>query len=392
MKEKMKTFKTMKQLLCAGTVLVALAACSQDETLNDDRSGAIGFRTMLGKTTRAVTTKANMGTFNVTAFPASGANYFTNLAVNSPDAGVTWNTASVYYWPAGTLNFTAYAPANISTLVSIASGTGNQKIAAFEPEQQIANQKDVVAAFNSGDKTAYGATGVPMNFKHILSQIEVKAKCTNANLRVRVMGVKLGAINAKGDFAFPQVETDASYTLPRTNWTGLSTPKDFLAENAAGGTPLELNATEQSIMFGTDNFLMIPQQLTKYVQASAPTGAYIAVLCRIDVNDGSGNYTALYPSATLTDYAFSAVGIDTEWKPGKKYIYTLEFGNGTGGNGGGGVVPPNQNNPNPGGGNTTPVTPANPFPNNPGDPILDQPIKFTVNVEAWSDENQNVVM
>ena len=119
----------MKHVFYAGLALMALAACSQDETSSVDQSGAIGFRTSLGKTTRAVTTLANMGSFNVTAFPnAGGANYFTNLAVTSTDAGVTWNTASVYYWPAGTLDFTAYAPTSINPLVSIAHGASNQKI------------------------------------------------------------------------------------------------------------------------------------------------------------------------------------------------------------------------------------------------------------------------
>ncbi len=373
--------KKMKHVFYAGLALVALASCSQDETVNVDKVGGIGFRTSLGKSTRAVTTLNNLGSFNVTAFPTGGVNYFTNLAVSSSDNGATWNTASIYYWPGSALNFTAYAPTSISTLVSIDKTA--QKITGFEVEQAVASQKDVVAAFNSGDKAAYGASGVPMNFKHILSQVEVKAKCTNANLRVKVMGVKLGAINSKGDFAFPQTATISSSSVPRTNWTNLATPKDFVAEDAAK-TGLTLDNTAKSLMFGTDNFMMIPQQLTKYVQASAPTGAYIAVLCRIDVPNGVGGYTALYPSATETAYAFAAVGIDTEWLPGKKYIYTLEFGNG------GGVVPPNQDNPNPGG--TDPEDPTDPYPHNPGDPILGDIIKFTVTVDDWADQNENITM
>lgn len=377
--------KTMKHVFYAGLALAALASCSQDETTGVDKTGAIGFRTSLGKTTRAEIKLSNLGSFNVTAFPnAGGANYFTNLAVSSSDAGATWNTASVYYWPAGTLDFTAYAPASISPLVSIAHGAGNQKITGFEVEQAVSSQKDVVASFNSGDKATYGATGVPMNFKHILSQIEVKAKCTNANLRVKVKGVKLGAISSKGDFTFPQVVTNSAYTVLRSNWTNLSTPKAYMAEDTSL-PEVTLNGTAQSIMFGSDNFMMIPQQLTKYVQASAPTGAYIAVLCRMDIDDGSSNYTALYPSAVPTAYAFAAVGIDTDWQPGKKYVYTLEFGDG------GGVVPPNQDNPNPGGGTVTP--PVGPdFPHNPGDPILNNPIKFTVTVDNWTDQNENISM
>ncbi len=381
MNESMKTIKTMRQLFCAGLALLALAACSQDETTRADRSGAIGFRTMLGKATRAVTTKSNMGKFNVTAFPTGGTNYFTNLEVSSPDNGATWNTASTYYWPAGTLNFTAYAPVDINTLVTI--NKDGQKIAAYSPAQKVSEQKDIVAAFNSGSKATYGTTGVPMNFKHILSQIEVKAKCTKANLKVKVMGVKLGAVNSKADFAFPQAETNSSYNVPRANWTGLASSKDYLAEDATSAG-LTLDGTEKSIMFGSDNFLMIPQQLEAFSKTKL-NGAYIGVFCQISSDDGAGNLTQIYPGGGTNAYAFAAVGIGTEWLPGKKYVYTLTFGDG------GGIVPPNQDNPNPGTpNNPTPPTPPNP--NTPGDPILDKPIKFTVNVEDWTEQSESVNM
>ncbi|VFB13089.1 Uncharacterised protein [Bacteroides heparinolyticus] len=387
--------RTMKHLFYAGLELTALASCSQDETTNVDKTGAIGFRTSLGKTTRAVTTLANMGSFNVTAVPtAGGANYFTNLAVN--DASGTWNTAATYYWPGASLNFTAYAPTSINGLVTINQTT--QKIIGFEADAAVANQKDVVAAFNAGSKSTvvgsstFGAAGVPMNFKHILSQIEVKAKCSNANLRVQVVGVKLGNVYSKGDFTFPQAETTSTYSVPRTNWGNLSAARDYGVQSGAPVTAVTLDNTVKSIMFGTDNFMMIPQDLTAYNAASATSGSYIGVLCRMDMNDGSGNYTPLFPSATTTEYAFAAVSIDTEWMPGKKYIYVLEFGNGSAGNGGGGIVPPNQNDPVPGGGSTTPVNPTIPSPATPGTPILDQPIKFTVTVENWSDQTENVNM
>lgn len=393
----------MKHLFYAGLALTALASCSQDETTDVDKTGAIGFRTSLGKTTRAVTTLANMGSFNVTAVPTSGgANYFTNLAVTDAGGGTTWNTSATYYWPGtSSLNFTAYAPTSISSLVSIATGAGNQKITGFEADATVANQKDVVAAFNAGSKatvvgsSTFGAAGVPMNFKHILSQVEVQAKCSNANLRVQVVGVKLGNVYSKGDFAFPQVETATTYSVPRANWTNLSAARDYGVESAAPVTPLTLTNTAQRIMFGTDNFMMVPQDLTAYNPASATSGSYIGVLCRMDMNDGSGNYTPLYPTTAATGYAYTAVPIDTEWVPGKKYIYVLEFGNGSGSgsHGGGGIVPPNQTNPTPGGGTTTPTTPTLPTsPATPGTPILDQPIKFTVTVENWSDQTENVNM
>ena len=385
-----------KHLFYAGLAALALASCSQDETTSVDQSGAIGFRTALDKATRAVTTKANMGSFNVTAFKAdnTAANYFTDLEVKSEDNGNSWKTQKIYYWPAYDLKFTAYAPIDLSNKVSI--DKDGQKITDFQPEKLIKDQKDVVVAFNQGGKTDHAA-GVPMYFKHILSQVQVKAKCVNENLEVKVMGVKLGNVLSKGTFSFPQVKTEASVALPFASWTA-DTKKDFMADDAANKAGLTLTDAAQSIMFDDgNNFLMIPQQLTAYDKDTQSDGAYIAVLCQISSKDGT-NLTRLYPAEGANAYAFSAIPIGTKWEPGKKYVYTLTYGNheGSGSNGGGGIVPPNQENPNNDGSDpndpTKPTVPADPTPNKPGDKILDDPISFTVDVQEWEEETSDLNM
>ncbi|MGI6794230.1 fimbrillin family protein, partial [Bacteroides sp. KG68] len=156
-----------------------------------------------------------------------------------------------------------------------------------------------------------------------------------------------------------------------------------------------LDTEAKSIMFDetsdkTNNFLMIPQQLTAYDKNSHTDGAYIAVLCQISSKDGS-SLTRLYPAEGDDAYAYSAVAINTKWEPGKKYIYTLTYGAGDG-NGGGGIVPPNQGNPDPDN-PVDPTEPQDPTPHNPGDPILDAPIKFTVEeVEVWSNQEEALSM
>ena len=377
-----------KHLFYVGLATLALTSCSQDETTSMDQSGVISFRTALNKATRAVTTQANMGSFYVTAFKAdnSAANYFTNLEVKSTDTGNTWTTQKTYYWPTYDLKFTAYAPTTPGGTVTIDKTT--QKIENFEPAKLIKDQKDVVVAFNSGNKAAHTA-GVPMYFKHILSQIEVKAKCANENLIVKVMGVKLGNVLSKGTFAFPQTKTEATTPIDFASWNATQL-KSFVADDAANKQGLTLNNTAQSIMFdNTNNFLMIPQQLSAYAKGTKDDGAYIAVLCQITSKDGS-NLNRIYPGEGNNAYAFSAVPIDTKWEPGKKYVYTLTFGAANGGsNGGGGIVPPDQENPNNEGTDpndpTNPTDPVDPTPHNPGDKILDDPIKFTVEVQDWAD-------
>lgn len=365
---------------------LALVSCSNDDVTEVNKGGAISFRTSLDKTTRAnATTLSNMGNFNVTAF-GNGSNYFTNLGVTSTDNGVTWNTAATYYWPNCQLVFFAYAPASLSSMADINGGI--QKIANFSPEQTVAEQKDFVISRNEGTKALNESTGVPMNFKHVLSQIEVKAKCLNSKIKIEVLGVKLVNVAAKADFTFPAAETGTTYTLPQSQWDNYADLNNPLkAYMAKGTTPTVLTATAQSIMFGENNFMLIPQQLTAWAGTTATTGAYLSVLCRIYSLDGF-NERLLYPEPTSSDpktgkYGFSAVSINTNWLPGKKYIYTLTF---CGDGGGGGKVDPNPTDP------TDPTTPIDPLPPTGGTPILGSPIKFTVTVDDWTDDPQNVGM
>lgn len=123
--------------------------------------------------------------------------------------------------------------------------------------------------------------------------------------------------------------------------------------------------------------MLIPQQLAKWEKTSRETGAYIAVLCRISSKDGEQK-TILYPESGDNAAKFGSiiVPIDTNWEAGKKYTYTLNF---CGDGGGAGQVDPNPDT-------TDPNVDPNPKPgSNGGDPVLGNPIKFTVKVESWTD-------
>lgn len=385
-------FYCMKKVFLLGAMAVAaLASCSKDDVVDVNKGEGISFRASLDKAlTRANVTKLeNLAAFNVTAV-GNGANYFTNLAVTSDDNGNTWKTASTYYWPGYQLAFFAYSPQTPAGTVSI--DNSGKKITGFSPEQAVANQKDLVISYNTGTKAGNETSGVAMNFKHALSQIEVKAKCSNDKIKIEVIGVKLANAAAKADFTFPETETNTAYTLQQSQWADWSEKdvhdKAYMIQNL--GTPVTLNGTAQSIMFGDDNFMLIPQQLTKWDGTAATIGAYLSVLCRI--YGGENQDVLLYPQPTTSDdktgkYAFAAVGIDTNWEPGKKYTYTLDFcGNGDGA----GEIDPNP---------TDPTDPSNPnVDNDPieggqgGDPVLGAPIKFTVTVDDWTDQPVEITM
>lgn len=382
----------MKSYLLFGALaLSVLGSCSNDDVVDINKGSGISFRASLDKAVASraagtidnVTTLQNLQAFNVTAI-GNSANYFTNLAVTSIDHGSSWTTASTYYWPGYQLDFYAYAPQNITGATVNITHT-EQKIKSFAPAQDIADQKDLLIATNIGDKLTNEGIGVSLNFKHILSQIAVQAKCSNDKVRIEVLGVKLVNMATKADFTFPNTESILSMVIGHDKWTNLQDANNHSkAYMIKGNSAVTLTAQSQSIMFGSKNFMLIPQKLTAWDNNQPQTpNAYLAVLCRISSLNGN-NPTLIYPQPTSTDaktdkYAFAAVGIDTSWEAGKKYTYTLNF---CGPNGGAGFIDPNPSNPKDGNDPKVDLTPV--VNGEAGDPILG-PITFNVTVEDWTE-------
>lgn len=380
----------MKKLLFAAAVITAMASCSNNEIIDVNPGEGISFRTSLDKATRTtanVTTKENLTQFNVTAI-GNSSSYFTNLLVSSTNQGVNWNTAQTYYWPSYELKFFAYAPINDIGTVSIDQNA--QTINGFTPASDVAQQKDLLVSCNTGTKDANEGTGVEMNFKHALSQIEIKAKCSNPNIKIEVKGIRIVNPASSGNFTFPNTATQLGYTLPQGNWTDLKGTNNSAYKIKTSSDNVELTNEAKSLMFGENNFMLIPQHLTAWTGKGSTDGAYISVLCRIYSKNGD-QYTLLYPQPTTGDnkdnkFGYASVAINTDWQPGKKYIYTLEFCSADTNGNGGGLIDPKPDtedkdvDPNPKDGSEG------------GDPVLNGPIKFTVTVDNWVDETKDIIM
>ena len=114
------------------------------------------------------------------------------------------------------------------------------------------------------------------------------------------------------------------------------------------------------------NAILIPQQLVKWDPESDPTntakGAYLSI--RLQINTVAG--AQVYPFPSNADCTWAAIPIDTNWEPGKKYVYNLDLSKGAGN-----------------------VDPHDP---DPGKPVLGGPIDFTVDVKDWAPQNQDVPM
>ena len=382
------------------------ASCSSD---NDEQivnaqealfkkvpEGAIWFTSGIQELTRATTTIEDFAEFKVWGIHAT--NGFDNLLVTKSGSVWTYDTGSdpenpVYKtWPNdnSSVNFFAFAPSSgTNDLTSkMAISSSSQVMTGFVQNQVVAQHIDVLAAYATGNKTANVSSGVLLNFKHALSQIEVRAQNSDAeNYKIEVLGVKICRVNNTGNMAFQTSTT--GYPV----WSSQGGSNSYIVE---GTTPVELTSSAQNIMFGTDNFLMVPQQLTAWTGSETDvTGSYISVLCRISKKIG-GEWVQQFPD-TGGKYSFSSVPVSTKWEPGHKYVYTLDF---FGAGAGAGQFDPNPTNPDTQeGGNTDPGAPTgdsniDPTPGGdnpedqpePGDPIIPEakaPIKFTVSITDW---------
>lgn len=346
-----------KQLFLVAVAALAMASCSKDETTGINNGNAIDFRVALG-TRASETTTDNIMKFNVTALNAAGANFFTDVEFAKNGSENVFISNPAYYWPndGSTLSFYAYSPAAADLNATITINNTTKKLIDYSPAAVIAEQKDFITTVASGSKNDESA-GVALTFEHRLSQIEIKAKNANEAYVYKVRGIRIAKAVSKGTFDF---ETNA--------WTTTSDKADY---QVTYDTEKTLTATAVSMMAAeNDNAMLLPQSLIQWNPTTDKTntqaGAYLALLVNICTKDGA----QVYP-ATAGAYKWTAVGIDTTWEAGKKYIYTLDFSNGAG------KVDPEDPQPDP-----------QPNPQ-PGDDILGSPIKFTVTVTPWADATQS---
>ena len=340
--------------------VLTITSCSKDESTEVNNGQAIDFRVAM-ETRATETTTANITNFLVTAINAGNSNFFTDQAFTKTGSYFTSNPA--YYWPndGSNLSFFAYSPSATDLGATISITSASKTMTNFSPAAAIASQKDFITASATGSK-ANESTGVALTFAHRLAQIEIKAKNANQGYVYKVQGVRIGQ----------PVSQATTFDFGTSAWTLGTTKSNYEVTYTSAKT---LNATAASIM-ATDgnNAMLIPQQLTAWTPDSDKTntkkGAYIAVKVNITTKDGG----QIYP-AKVGEYDWTAVAIGTNWEAGKKYVYTLNFTDGAG------KVDPEKPDP---------TDPTDPF--NPGEDITGGKIKFTVEVEEWTETPVDVEM
>lgn len=438
-----------KLLLLAPIAALALASCSNDEQIAQSpalNAQEVTFRPIVNGTTRTIITDANFEGFHVIADIVDKTKYaFWPEQAGSPDPVAPTEAAHVgeqttlnydvtktdgkwqtmggkkWYWSSknAEAEFKAYnASGAITVPNNVADYTDNT-----DPNNpvEVKGQKDVLVAYNKGVASSFD-NGVPLLFRHVLSQIVIKADNKDADIRqIKVAGVRIHNIGVTNSLTLPTYPTTAdkfkwysaeagadntnaykpwasepaSKTEKYVYYKGITPPSNGVV---ATGDAIILNASAQEITFNGAVLALPQSNAAADLTASNITGSYIEVLVQVQdltitptdatdyashtakaifpkINTGVDNEHPLgtSPNDQIIDsqkFAWVAVPVDIAWNPGYKYTYVLHFSeNGIG-----------KSSPDTDGGDPNPGT-------EPGEEIVDNPVAlyFTVTIDEWND-------
>ena len=404
----------MKKVLLGTLAVLTLAACSKDEVIQQNPNDEISFSVT---TNKAVSRAANgycnkslpenfvVWARHKAADASDYTSYFKGEQYDKPASGTTYtqHDGTKRYWPeSGKLDFFALVNSKGTVNWNATNATGVLSVTGYQVEDDPANQKDFLYAVALDNTTKETTT---LNFRHALSQIEFMAKNENKKIYVEISQVQVCNVNSKGDFTLPTVDTDPNVpehnfagTYPSSSvgtWANWSVLKDSyktsefitpikISEREYDGDVLKDPSTPAAASglttkddsgkeYSSNTMYLLPQgfqaadgsdaNLTKVWSGSGkPTaGAYFLVKTKIwnvaasDGTRATATDVVLWGGASGKDIAVP-VPADTNWEPGKRYVYTFVFT--TSGNGG-----------------TDPTT---------GDPVL-TPITLKVTVDDFVD-------
>ena len=333
-------------------MLVAMASCTRDEVVSENKGQAISIRTAV-ETRGLETMFSTMESIYVTALEdGTDTPYFFKVpfVLSGYDNYVSNDT---YYWPGQgrKLKFYAYAPSEAVMGATVTLTNDEKSLKGFVVKENISEQIDFVYAVNDGDEGAglEEQTSVPLTFHHKLSKVSVKG-CTSSDYVYKIAGVRLAGVYGKGDLDL----TTNEWTIDENDGK-----KKYVKELAADEIVTLNKETGRLDLMGEllnlndypieDYAFMLPQTFKPWDPATdrhnEQGGAYVAVKVQISTTAG----TRVYPAESEGEYAWVAIpltgsAVENEsglyqWIGDSAYYYTLNFTNGAG------YVEPDINNP-----------------------------------------------
>lgn len=370
----------------AAATAIALSSCSSEETKDIAKSSNITFRSTVGLNSRGTeVTTANLSNIWVSAW-AGNDEVFAGEEFVKKAGGQTFESVNgPWYWEKDKqYTFMAFATGkptkeNLNPTITKDDIT----LTDYTPNATLADQLDLLVAKAEGTKAGNETTGARLDFDHILSQIQIKVKNTNANRKYIIKGVRIS--NVKGT---------ATYTFAPGNaanmhaWANAANPSQYVLDQGVEITLNDQNQNVTDLLAAAYSAMLIPQGITAW-DGTVPAGpnatfanvngSYISLLINVQKKH-NGAWEQVYPKADAVDetkFAWTAVAIPAvTWANGSKYIYTLDLSKGAG--------------------KVDPVEPGKDWDQKkdpkPGEDILGNEIFFTVDVKAWVDQAIDVPM
>ena len=336
-----------------------LGSCSQDDIVEANLGAdEIRFAAVTNGATRAAdiyNPKEMPASFQVSAI-SQGKVYISDDKIDrvGEQAPYKWeNSTGTRYWPEDAVDF--YAHVNAGTTFALNSGapTFNN----FSVASGVGGQVDLLYAVKKGETKE--TTPVQLNFRHALSQIVFKARNESENIFVQIKGIKVVNVKGQGTYKFPTVTTDPN--LPEESSNNVTSRGSWTLEGGNVTYDVELDAltavegskTNPTPVNLTDvkgkALMLLPQGTEAWVPETYPapdaegnTNSYLLVDCVIYNVSGEQGVDGTLPGKNVclwgTDEGGGkwstkelAIPVKFYWEEGKKYTYTLVFGNGNGG-------------------------------------------------------------
>lgn len=371
-------------LLMAAATAIALSSCSSEDTMDIAKSSNITFRSTVGLNSRGTEVKTdNLNNIWVSAWAGDDLVFAGEEFKKKTGTQEFHSVGGPWFWKKDkNYTFMAFATGkdtkeNLTPTIA----KGNITLADYTPAQNPANHLDLLTAQGTGTK-AVETAGAALNFDHILSQIQIKVKNTNPNVKYIIKGVRISNVKGTGTYTFTPANANNKHV-----WVNNESTTQYIFTDNVDIRLDDKNQIANDLLAAANSAMLIPQDITAWngqvpAKSNASfkdvTGSYISLLINVQKKNNAGGWEQVYPFADEPNEncAWTAVAIPTvTWANGNKYIYTLDLTKGAG------KVDP----VDPG----TGVTPGGP---DPGEDILGEPIFFNVTVEPWVDQSTNVEM
>ena len=224
----------MKKVIFALAAVVALAACSKEQTIVADRGDAIGFDSFIENATRAAADDfTSVDSFKVWGNVTGNAGsifLYNGASVTKGDNayGAAWTCEKTEYWlPSATYNFMAIAGISGETTVTPASGAFPTAInyTADGTTDLLLSEKVTVTTDNKSNPTGVNTNKcVAFTFKHLLSKVYFNFKNTSTSEKstYEISDIKIAGAKKEG-----------TYSITDDKWTSATgTASDFVFGDA----------------------------------------------------------------------------------------------------------------------------------------------------------------